>query len=37
MQEQKYSIQQWAKDDKSHEKLRDTGATAISDSGLMAL
>ncbi|MGZ5285745.1 MAG: RadC family protein [Flavisolibacter sp.] len=37
MQEQKYSIKQWAKDDRPREKLRDKGATTLSNSELIAI
>ncbi len=37
MQEQKYSIKQWAKDDRPREKLLLKGAHALSDSELLAI
>jgi DNA repair protein RadC len=37
MQEQKYPIKQWAKDDRPREKLLEKGATALSNSELIAL
>lgn len=37
MQEQKYSIKQWAKDDRPREKLRDKGAEILSNSELIAI
>ena len=37
MQEQKYSIKQWAKDDRPREKLLFHGATTLSDSELIAI
>lgn len=37
MQEQKYSIKQWAKDDRPREKLRDKGASSLSNSELIAI
>lgn len=37
MQEQKYSIKQWAKDDRPREKLLDKGATVLSNSELIAI
>ncbi len=37
MQEQKYSIKQWAKDDRPREKLRDKGAATLSNSELIAI
>ena len=37
MQEQKYSIKQWAKDDRPREKLLFHGATTLSDSELLAI
>ncbi|OLY93578.1 DNA repair protein RadC [Cnuella takakiae] len=37
MQAQNYSIKQWAKDDRPREKLRTKGATALSDSELLAI
>ena len=37
MQEQKYSIKQWAKDDQPREKLRSKGAQALTDSELVAI
>lgn len=37
MQEQKYSIKQWAKDDRPREKLLEKGATALSNSELIAI
>lgn len=37
MQEQKYVIRQWAKDDRPREKLRDKGAATLSDSELIAI
>lgn len=37
MQEQKYSIKQWAKDDRPREKLRMKGPEALSDSELLAI
>lgn len=37
MQEQKYSIRQWAKDDKPREKLLSKGSEALSDSELLAI
>jgi DNA repair protein RadC len=37
MQEQKYSIKQWAKDDQPREKLLARGAVALSNSELLAL
>src|SRR6185503_1834289 len=37
MQEQKYSIKQWAKDDRPREKLLLNGATTLSDSELLAI
>ena len=37
MQEQKYSIKQWAKDDRPREKLLFNGATTLSDSELLAI
>lgn len=37
MQEQKYSIKQWAKDDRPREKLLSKGAPALSDSELIAI
>jgi DNA repair protein RadC len=37
MQEQKYSIKQWAKDDRPREKLLNKGAAALSNSELLAI
>ncbi|HEY0356003.1 MAG TPA: DNA repair protein RadC [Flavisolibacter sp.] len=37
MQAQKYSIKNWAKDDRPREKLRDKGAPALSNSELIAI
>jgi len=37
MQEEKYSIRQWAKDDRPREKLRTHGAPSLSDSELLAI
>lgn len=37
MQEQKYSIKQWAKDDRPREKLLEKGAAALSNSELIAI
>jgi DNA repair protein RadC len=37
MQEQKYSIKQWAKDDRPREKLLLNGAATLSDSELLAI
>ncbi|MBD0277143.1 MAG: DNA repair protein RadC [Bacteroidota bacterium] len=37
MQEQKYSIKHWAKDDQPREKLRDKGAAVLSNSELIAI
>jgi DNA repair protein RadC len=37
MQEQKYAIRLWAKDDRPREKLRDKGPSALSDSELLAI
>lgn len=37
MQEQKYSIRQWAQDDRPREKLRTKGAENLSDSELLAI
>lgn len=37
MQEQKYPIKQWAKDDRPREKLRSIGARHLSDSELLAI
>ncbi|MDQ6609806.1 MAG: DNA repair protein RadC [Bacteroidota bacterium] len=37
MQEQKYSIKQWAKDDRPREKLLDKGAASLSNSELLAI
>ena len=37
MQEQKYSIKQWAKDDQPREKLRSKGAQVLTDSELIAI
>ena len=37
MQEQKYSIKQWAKDDRPREKLLLKGAAALSNSELIAI
>jgi DNA repair protein RadC len=37
MQEQKYAIRLWAKDDRPREKLRDKGPAALSDSELLAI
>ena len=37
MQEQKYSIKQWAKDDRPREKLLTHGAATLSDSELLAI
>jgi len=37
MQEQKYSIKQWAKDDRPREKLLFNGAATLSDSELLAI
>jgi DNA repair protein RadC len=37
MQEHKYSIKQWAKDDRPREKLRDKGPSALSNSELIAI
>ena len=37
MQEQKYSIKQWAKDDRPREKLLNKGATVLSNSELIAI
>ena len=37
MQEEKYSIKQWAKDDRPREKLLSKGADALSDSELIAI
>ena len=37
MQEQKYSIKQWAKDDQPREKLRSKGAKSLTDSELVAI
>jgi DNA repair protein RadC len=37
MQEQKYSIKQWAKDDRPREKLLSNGAQTLSDSELLAI
>ncbi len=37
MQEHKYSIKQWAKDDRPREKLLDKGAENLSNSELLAI
>lgn len=37
MQEQKYSIKQWAKDDRPREKLLNKGSSALSNSELIAI
>ena len=37
MQEQKYSIKDWAKDDQPREKLRSKGAQLLTDSELIAI
>ena len=37
MQEQKYSIKQWAKDDRPREKLLSKGSSSLSDSELLAI
>jgi len=37
MQEQKYSIKEWAEDDRPREKLRSKGAENLSDSELLAI
>src|SRR4030081_985992 len=37
MQENKYSIKNWAKDDRPREKLRLKGASVLSDSELLAI
>ena len=37
MQEQNYSIKQWAKDDRPREKLLMKGAESLSDSELLAI
>src|SRR6476619_6970644 len=37
MQEQKYSIKNWAKDDQPREKLRSKGAQLLTDSELVAI
>src|ERR1043166_10336460 len=37
MQEKKYSIKQWAKDDRPREKLLSKGAENLSDSELLAI
>ncbi|MES2881998.1 MAG: DNA repair protein RadC [Bacteroidota bacterium] len=37
MQEHKYSIKQWAKDDRPREKLRDKGAEILSNAELIAI
>ena len=37
MQEKKYSIKNWAKDDRPREKLRSKGARHLSDSELLAI
>jgi len=37
MQEQKYSIKQWAKDDRPREKLLSNGGHTLSDSELLAI
>src|SRR5215208_5478289 len=37
MQEEKYSIKKWAKDDRPREKLRDKGASVLSNSELIAI
>lgn len=37
MQEKKYSIKHWAKDDRPREKLRSKGAQSLSDSELLAI
>ena len=37
MQEQKYSIKHWAKDDRPREKLRDKGPSVLSNSELIAI
>jgi DNA repair protein RadC len=37
MQAQKYSIKKWAKDDRPREKLRDKGASVLSNSELIAI
>ena len=37
MQEQKYSIKQWAKDDRPREKLLSKGSASLSDSELLAI
>ena len=37
MQEQKYSIKQWAKDDRPREKLLEKGAAVLSNSELLAI
>ena len=37
MQEQKYSIKQWAKDDRPREKLLTNGPAALSNSELIAI
>ena len=37
MQEQKYSIKEWAKDDRPREKLLLNGAHTLSDSELLAI
>lgn len=37
MQEDKYSIRQWAKDDRPREKLRNYGADTLSDAELLAI
>ena len=37
MQEHKYSIKQWSKDDRPREKLLDKGAENLSNSELLAI
>ena len=37
MQEQKYSIKQWAKDDRPREKLLSKGPAVLSNSELLAI
>jgi DNA repair protein RadC len=37
MQEQKYSIKQWAKDDRPREKLLSRGPSILSNSELIAI
>ena len=37
VQEQKYSIKQWAKDDRPREKLLSKGSASLSDSELLAI